>query len=65
MLQLLVGGVTCLCNIAIHALVMTAVVRVAHAMSTKHTSWPPLQLTGVMIGTVSVLMVAHVFEVIV
>jgi hypothetical protein len=65
MLQLLVGGIVCLCTIAIHALVMTAVIRVAHIMSTKHTSRPLLHVTGVMIGTVSVLMAAHVLEVIV
>lgn len=62
--QFLVGGGVSVLNIAIHALVMTTVVRVAQARAGKraHTS---LFLVAVMIPTVSVLMVAHAFEVIV
>jgi hypothetical protein len=63
--QLLVGVAVSACNIAIHALVMTAVVRVAHAVAAKTTSRPTLLLIAVMVATVSVLMLAHVSEVII
>src|SRR5258708_39545754 len=63
--QFLIGGVFSICNIAIHALVMTAVVRVARAMAATNTSRPSLFLIGVMIATVTVLMAAHTAEVIV
>lgn len=63
--QFLIGGVFSICNITIHALVMTAVVRVARAMAMKNTSRPSLILIGVMIATVTVLMTAHTAEVIV
>ena len=63
--QFLIGGAFSICNIAIHALVMTAVVRVARSMAAKNVSRPSLMLIGVMIATVTVLMVAHTMEVIV
>ena len=63
--QFLVGAAVSICNIAIHALVMAAVVRVAQAMHRKPIFRPSLLLTGVMSGTVSVLMAAHALEVIV
>jgi hypothetical protein len=63
--QFLLGGVVSLVNIAIHALVMTTVVRVAQATSAKKISHPSLFLIAVMIPTVSVLMITHAFEVIV
>ena len=58
--QLLVGAAVSACNIAIHALVMTAVVRVAHGAGRKDTSRRSLRLIAVMMATVSVLMAAHV-----
>jgi hypothetical protein len=58
--QLLVGVIVSACNIVIHALVMSAVVRVAHKEYQR--SRP---LTGIMLATVSVLMLAHILEVIV
>ena len=61
--QFLVGAAVSLCNIAIHALVMAAVVRVARMVGAKETSRPVLLLIAVMIATVSVLMAAHVSEV--
>jgi Ion channel len=61
--QYLVGGCVSVCNIAIHALVMAAVVRVAHIAGARHTSAPSLRLIGVMIASVSVLMAAHACEV--
>src|SRR5258708_18451598 len=63
--QFLVGGAFSICNITIHALVMTAVVRVARTMGGKNTSQPSLMLIGVMIATVTVLMAAHAAEVVV
>jgi hypothetical protein len=62
LIQFLVGGIVCICNITIHALVMTVVVRVARA-SASTTDHPSLLLITTMIATVSVLMAAHVLEV--
>ena len=61
--QLLVGAAVSVCNIAIHAMVMAAVVRVAHITGTKDTSRQSVRLITVMSATVSVLMVAHASEV--
>jgi len=63
--QFLVGGGVSVCNIAIHALVMTTIIRTARAVSTKRTLHPSLLLIGVMSSAVSVLMIAHALEVIV
>ena len=63
--QLLVGGAVSVCNITIHAFVMTMVVRVAQATATKPMTRPSLRLAGVMIVTVMVLMAAHTSEVMV
>ena len=61
--QLLVGAAVSLGNIAIHALVMTAVVKVSLAVSSRKPSGHSLALMSVMIATVSVLMAAHACEV--
>jgi hypothetical protein len=63
--QFLIGAAVSVCNIAIHALVMTAVVRVAQVAGAQRTSRPSGRLIAVMIASVSVLMAAHAFEVIV
>ena len=63
LLQFLVAGAVSVCNIAIHALVMTAVVRVARAATFQNIRHPSLFLTATMIMTVSVLMAAHASEV--
>lgn len=63
--QVLVAAPVCVCTIVIHALVMTTVVRVAQALGTKRVWYAWLRLTAVMIATVSVLMLAHVSEVLV
>jgi hypothetical protein len=63
--QFLIGAAVSVCNITIHALVMTAVIRVAQTTSAKKVSKPSLLLICVMIATVSVLMAAHACEVIV
>ena len=63
--QFLVGAAVSVCNIAVHALVMAAVVRIAQIVAAKGTSRQSLRLISVMTATVSVLMVAHASEVIV
>jgi hypothetical protein len=63
--QLLVGTAVSTCNIVIHALVMTVVVRVTRAVGSKNAWRPWLLLTLVMIAVVSILMLAHTSEVIV
>ena len=63
--QFLIGGAISVCNIVIHALVMTAVVRASHATAVKVAAWPNLVLIAVMVATVSVLMAAHACEVLV
>jgi Ion channel len=64
-IQLLVGGLVSAINIAIHSLVMSAVVRVSRRVGARQTRRPSLRLTSVMIVTVLVLMAAHVIEVLV
>ena len=64
LIQFLIGGIVSVCNITIHAMVMTAVVSVARVSATK-SPHPSLLLIITMIATVSVLMAAHVLEVIV
>ena len=61
--QIAVGAGISVCNIVIHALVMTAVIWAAQVTSAAHASRPRLLLVLVMIATVSVLMAAHVSEV--
>jgi hypothetical protein len=63
--QFLVGGGVSVLNIAIHALVMFVVVRVAQAKGAESRSHSSLLLITVMIPTVSILMVTHALEVIV
>jgi hypothetical protein len=63
--QILVGSGISVCNIAIHAMVMVAVIRAARIAGQSATSRPSLRLTAVMIATVSVLMAAHLAEVLV
>jgi Ion channel len=63
--QILFGGSVSICNIIIHALVMTAVVRASQAAATKAATRPNLVLIAVMAATASVLMAAHMCEVIV
>jgi hypothetical protein len=63
--QFLVGAGASVCNIAVHALMMVAVVQVAQFTMTKHTSEPTWRLIVVMVAVVSVLMAAHVVEVVI
>ncbi|MDO8981708.1 MAG: potassium channel family protein [Afipia sp.] len=63
--QLLVSTAVSVCNIAIHAIVMAAVLWVARVASERATSHQSLRRIAVMTATVSVLMAAHIGEVIV
>ena len=65
MRQLLVGSSVSVCNIAIHAMVMVTVIRAARIADERATSRQALRLIAIMIATVSVLMVAHLAEVLV
>jgi hypothetical protein len=61
--QFLVSIAVSICNIAIHAIVMAAVLRVARAAGERATSHQSLRLIAVMAAVVSVLMAAHIAEV--
>ena len=63
--QLLLGTTVSVCNIAIHALVMVAVIQAARIVSERATSRQSLRLTAIMSATASVLMAAHLSEVLV
>jgi hypothetical protein len=63
--QVLVAAPVCVCTIVIHALVMTTVVRVGQSLGIRRVWHPWLRLMTVMTATVSVLMLAHVLEVLV
>jgi hypothetical protein len=63
--QFLVSIAVSVGNIAIHAIVMAAVLWVAHIADERTTSRQSLRLVAVMIATVSVLMAAHIAEVVV
>ena len=63
--QFLLGTAVSVCNIAIHAMVMVAVVRVARSVSERATWHQSLRLIAVMSATASVLMLAHLAEVLV
>ena len=63
--QYLVGAAASVCNIAIHALVMVAVIRVTRIADELATAHQSLRLIAVMIAAVTVLMIAHLAEIMV
>ena len=63
--QYLVGAAASVCNITIHALVMVTVIRVVRVVDEWATARQTLRLIAVMIATVTVLMIAHLAEVLV
>jgi hypothetical protein len=63
--QYLVGAAASVCNIAVHALVMVAVIKVTRVVDEWATARQTLRLIAVMIATVTVLMIAHLAEVLV
>jgi hypothetical protein len=63
--QFLVSIAVSVCNIAIHAIVMAAVLWIVRVADERPVSRQSLRLVAVMIATVSVLMAAHIVEVVV
>jgi hypothetical protein len=63
--QYLVGAAASVCTIAIHALVMVVVIKVTRVADELVTARQTLRLITVMIATVTVLMIAHLAEVLV
>jgi hypothetical protein len=63
--QYLVGVIASICNIAIHALVMVLVIKAARIADELVTTYQTLRLIAVMIAAVTVLMIAHLTEVLV
>jgi hypothetical protein len=63
--QILLGAAVSVCNIAIHAFLMAAVIWAARIAGAITTSRQSLRLIAVMITTVSFLMAAHFAEVLV
>jgi len=63
--QLLLGGGVSVINIAIHAATMVVIIRIGRAELAKSPSQRVWDLIVVMIVTVTILMVAHVVEVVV
>lgn len=63
--QLLVSIAVSVGNIAIHSIVMAAVLWAARVASERPMSYRAFRLIAVMAATVSVLMVAHIAEVVV
>ena len=63
--QIAFGSAVSLFNIAIHTIAMVAVIRVVRATAARWHSLPTLRLSTVMIGTVWVLMVAHICEIVI
>jgi hypothetical protein len=63
--QYLVGAPASVSNIAIHALVMVSVINVARIADRLATTYQTFRLIAVMIAAVTVLMIAHLAEVLV
>lgn len=63
--QFLLGIAISVCNIAIHAIFMDAVIRAARNTSERAPSHQSLRLIAVMSATALVLMIAHLAEVLV
>jgi hypothetical protein len=62
-MALLVGSLASLCNIVIHACVMTLVIRVAQIAGQQYRGARSSLLIIVMVPTIWVFMVAHALEV--
>jgi len=61
--QLVIGAAVSLGNIAIHAAMMTAIIRSKSAIHANVWQHPSLRLIGIMVATVSMLMAAHLVEI--
>src|SRR5262249_49751193 len=63
--QIAYGGTVSLANIAVHAVAMIVVIRVARSVAAKWLPFPTVRLATVMVGTVAVLMAAHMTEIVI
>lgn len=63
--QLFFGGIVNLLNIAVHAFAMIVILRARTAVHALAPTHPTLRLVGIMVAGVSMLMVAHIAEVVV
>ena len=63
--QIAFGAAVSLANIAVHAVAMVVVIRVARSIAAKWLSFPTVRLATVMVGTVAVLMAAHMTEIVI
>jgi hypothetical protein len=61
--QIFLGAAISLANIAVHAMAMVIVIRVVRRIASTRRSFPTARLSAVMIGTVAVLMAAHICEI--
>jgi hypothetical protein len=64
-IQILVGILVSVINIMVHALMTVAAIGIARSAGLRTSSRPKLHLMGVMGATASVLLAAHLFEVLV
>ena len=64
-LQLLAGAAVSAINIAIHSLWTVAVIGLVRSIALSTSGRPGLQLSGVMVATALVLMLAHTLEIVV
>jgi hypothetical protein len=63
--QFLVGAVASICNIAVHSIFMTAVVRVGRKASARIRSDSSVGLSSIMVAVIASLMMAHTSEILV
>ena len=63
--QLLLGGGVSVVNIAIHAVTMVAIIQGGRKVMAYGRAWPIARVVNAMVGTVVILMLAHVAEVLV
>lgn len=61
--QLAFGSMVSLVDIAVHAMTMLVVIRVARHLGAQFPSLPALRLSLLMMGSVAVLMAAHLCEI--
>jgi Ion channel len=63
--QLLFGAAVSLCNIGVHATTMLVILRARRAVHAHVPLHPTLRLVGIMVAAVSMLMIAHLLEIVI
>jgi Ion channel len=63
--QILLGGGVSVVNIAIHAVTMVAIIQGGRKVVAYGQAWPIARVVNAMVGTIVILMLAHVAEVVV